>query len=68
MEASLDAKVQVHRKVKELEAVRSNKRRDLFVAQDEVDTRKETLISTIETRLRQNSTEELLYRIRWRIE
>jgi len=68
MEASLDAKVQVHRKVKELEGVRSNKRRDLFVAQDEVDTRKETLISTIETRLRQNSTEELLYRIRWRIE
>jgi Zn-finger domain-containing protein len=60
--------VQVHRKVKELEAVRSNKRRDLFLAQDEVDARKETLISTIEARLQQNSTEEVLFRFRWRVE
>jgi superfamily II DNA or RNA helicase len=68
LETSLEAKVQVHRKVKELEAVRSNKRRDLFLAQDEVDARKETLISTIEARLQQNSTEEVLFRFRWRVE
>jgi superfamily II DNA or RNA helicase len=67
-EVSLEAKVQVHRKVKELETVRSNKRRDLFLAQDDVDARKETLISAIENRLHQNSTGEELYRIRWQVE
>jgi hypothetical protein len=38
------------------------------LAQDEVDARKETLISTIEARLQQNSTEEVLFRFRWRVE
>ena len=48
LEPALDAKLQLHRKVKELESDRSKKRRALFEAQDEIDRRKENLISDVE--------------------
>jgi hypothetical protein len=68
LEAKLESKLQLHRRVKDLEAQRSKKRRELFVAQDEVDARKETLISEVETRLQQTVKTEELFTVRWRVE
>jgi len=65
--ADLDSKVALHKKVKELEKKRNEKRRNLFEAQDEVDTRKEGLIGEIEARLKQQISIKELFTIRWRV-
>jgi adenine-specific DNA-methyltransferase len=67
LEASLDAKVAAQRRIRELEAERNRKRRTLFEAQDEVDRRKEDLITGVEARLRQTVEAEPLFTIRWRV-
>jgi adenine-specific DNA-methyltransferase len=67
LEAALDAKVAAQRKGRELESERNRKRRALFEAQDEVDRRKEDLITDVEARLRQTVETDLLFTIRWRV-
>ena len=64
---NLEAKVKMQRLIKELESKRSEKRKRLFVAQDEIDERKENLLSEIEERLQQNITETELFTIRWKL-
>lgn len=64
---NLEAKVVAQRSVKDLEKKRSEKRMKLFQAQDEVDEKKETLLSTIEKMLAQKITQEALFTIKWRI-
>ena len=68
LEAKLGNKLQLHRKAKEVETHRAKKRRELFVAQDEIDVRKETLISEVEARLQQRAETEDLFTIRWRLD
>ena len=64
----LEEKIEAQRLVKDLEKHRSEKRRSLFEAQDEVDARKEKLFDEVEQTLRQKkATEETLFNIRWRI-
>lgn len=64
----LDEKIEAQRLVKDLEKRRSEKRRSLFEAQDEVDAQKEKLFDEVEQTLRQKkATEETLFNIRWRI-
>jgi len=63
--SSLDAKVALHKKAKELERQRNDKRRRLFETQDEVDTRKDSLIEDIEQRLKQRTEDVVLFTIRW---
>lgn len=64
----LEEKIEAQRMVKDLEKRRSEKRRCLFEAQDEVDAKKEKLFDEVEQTLRQKkATEETLYNIRWRI-
>lgn len=64
----LEEKIEAQRLVKDLEKRRSEKRRSLFEAQDEVDTQKEKLFDKVEQTLRQKkATEETLLKIRWRI-
>jgi len=63
----LEAKVVLHRKVKNLEKERTDKRRRLFDAQDEVDSRKDDLITDVETRLKQQVRRNEMFTIRWRI-
>jgi len=63
----LDEKVAAQRHVRDLEADRNRKRRALFDAQDEVDRRKEGLITTVEARLRQTVEAETLFTVRWRV-
>ncbi len=64
---ALEEKVALHRKAKDLEKQRSNKRRRLFEAQDEVDSRKEDLITAVEDRLQQQVEIHEIFTIRWRI-
>ncbi len=68
LEATLEGKVSAQRRIRELEAERNRKRRMLFEAQDEIDRQKESLISDVEARLRQQVETEPLFTIRWRVE
>ena len=63
--SGLDAKVALHKKAKELERQRNDKRRRLFETQDEVDARKDGLIEDIERRLKQRMEDVALFTIRW---
>lgn len=64
----LEEKIEAQRLVKDLEKRRSEKRRSLFEAQDEIDIKKERLFDEVEQTLRQKkATEETLFNIRWRI-
>jgi hypothetical protein len=64
---NLEEKVQLQRQIKELEKKRAQKRQTLFSAQDEVDKRKEQLLSDIEKRLKQSMEKEDLFIIKWKI-
>jgi superfamily II DNA/RNA helicase len=65
--SDLDTKVELHKKAKEIERKRNEKRRSLFEAQDEVDSRKESLISEIEARLKQKIEMAEIFTLRWRV-
>jgi ERCC4-related helicase len=65
---SLEQKLELHKRIKDLEKRRAEKRHGLFEAQDAVDTRKDSLLTDIEVRLKQGASEEALFSIRWRIE
>ncbi|GFE56813.1 SNF2-related protein [Geobacter sp. AOG1] len=64
----LDEKLKAQKEIKELEKKRNTKRRTLFEAQDEIDSRKEGLIEDVEARLRQQITEKELFSIRWNLQ
>jgi hypothetical protein len=64
-ESELEKKVEYHKKAKELEKRRKDKRRNLFEAQDEIDNRKEQLISEIEANLKQSIELYDIFTIRW---
>ncbi|WP_096895768.1 SNF2-related protein [Candidatus Scalindua japonica] len=66
-EAELDKKVALHKDAKDLEKKRKDKRRSLFETQDEVDNRKENLISEIEAKLKQSVELDEIFIIRWRV-
>lgn len=64
---NLELKVKAQRAIKELESKRSEKRKRLFIAQDEIDERKESLLTDIESRLSQRVNESELFTIRWKM-
>ena len=64
---NLEAKVKSQRQIKELEKKRSEKRQTLFSAQDEIDDRKENLLSDIERRLNQTIEQKELFTIKWKM-
>jgi ERCC4-related helicase len=61
----LEEKLKAQKDIKELEKKRNTKRRTLFEAQDEIDSRKEGLIEAVETRLIQQISDKELFVIRW---
>lgn len=63
----LGLKVKMQREIKELERKRSEKRQTLFTAQDEIDTQKDALLTSIEKRLNQKTEQKELFTIRWTI-
>lgn len=62
---TLEAKLDAQKAVKALESRRSARRRSLFEAQDDIDTRRDTLIADIESRLNQGTNTVRLFAIRW---
>jgi len=64
---TLNEKLKAQKEIKELEKKRNAKRRTLFEAQDEVDSRKDGLIEGVEARLRQQIKTDELFAIRWRV-
>ncbi len=65
---TLEEKLAGQKQIKALESQRNSKRRALFDAQDEVDQRREQLISDIEGKLRQTVTDTEVFTIRWCLE
>ena len=65
--SQLAEKVAEHRIIKELENKRAEKRQNLYEAQDEVDARKETLLTKVERMLEQKIEQTELFTIKWRI-
>jgi superfamily II DNA or RNA helicase len=63
----LQHKLEHQRRIKELTAARNQRRKDLFIAQDEVEARREALIADIEGKLRQKQELTQLFTIRWSI-
>ena len=62
---TLEKKIAGQKQIKALEAQRSQRRRSLFDAQDEVDKQREDLIANIEGKLTQNVSLCPLFTIRW---
>ena len=63
----LEEKVKAQRAIKEMECKRIEKRQNLFNAQDEIDEKKELLLSRIEKMLQQKVQQTELFTIKWRI-
>ena len=63
----LAEKVAEHRIIKELENKRAEKRQNLYEAQDEVDARKETLLTKVERMLEQKIEQTELFTIKWKV-
>lgn len=55
------------RALKALQTARNEKRKDLFIAQDEVEARRDALIAGIEARLSMGQQSEFIFTIRWRL-
>jgi hypothetical protein len=65
--ADLPAKLACHKKVKELEKLRHDKRKTLFDAQDKIDADKDRLIGEIEAQLEQKTADEEIFTIQWKV-
>ncbi len=63
----LPTKLQAHKKVKDLEKHRHDKRKSLFEAQDKIDADKDRLIGEIEAQLKQQTAEEVIFTVRWNV-
>lgn len=61
----LQLKVKEQRLIKDLEKKRNEKRKNLFEAQDLIDSKKENLLSEIEIKMRQQHEIEQLFLIKW---
>jgi len=66
--ASLQEKLDLQKKKASLEKRRSQKRHDLFTAQDDIDIKRDQLIADIEKQLKSQNKVEEIFRIQWRIE
>jgi ERCC4-related helicase len=64
---TLEEKLAGQKQIKALESLRSDKRRSLFDAQDQVDLQRDTLIKQIEGKLRQKVLLQQLFCIRWKL-
>jgi hypothetical protein len=64
---SLQEKLEGQKRIKQLEATRSQKRRALFDAQDEIDSQRGKLIEELEQNLKQTANLETVFTICWRI-
>lgn len=66
--AGLENKVALQKKAKNLEKKRNEKRKKIVDTQDEIDEKKDNLISDIEGRLKEKIETSELFTIRWSVE
>ncbi len=64
---TLEEKLDLQKQQKKLEAQRSKDRRQLFEKQDEIDDRREDMITSIEQRLNKKMEEKKLFSIKWSV-
>jgi hypothetical protein len=64
---TLEAKLALQKRQRELEAKRGKLRRDLFARQDEVELQRNDLIGKLETQLQQRVDERTLFTIEWEL-
>jgi adenine-specific DNA-methyltransferase len=64
---TLEEKLAGQKQIKALEAERAKRRRALFDAQDEIDHRREQLITEIEGKLQQKVNCQTLFAVRWQV-
>jgi Fe2+ transport system protein B len=65
--ARLEDKIAQQRKIKTMDKKRTELRRKLFDAQDEIDRQKDSLLDEVEERLRQTVEERTLFSVKWRL-
>jgi adenine-specific DNA-methyltransferase len=65
--SDLQSKIAAQKRVNELEQARNHKKRTLFDAQDQIEQRKDSLISDVEARLQQQTSRQVVFAIRWRL-
>ncbi len=65
--ASLHDKLEAQKSIKTLEATRNRKRRELFDAQDAIDSQRDELIARIEKQLHQRHSSKPVFAFRWRL-
>lgn len=63
----LEEKVKAQRAIKDLERKRVEKRRNLYITQDEIDEKKEALLNKIEKMLKQKVERTCLFMIKWKL-
>lgn len=63
----LKDKVAAQRNIKDLEKKRADKRQSLYEAQDDIDIKKEKLLSKVESMLEQKIEQDCLFIIHWRV-
>jgi adenine-specific DNA-methyltransferase len=66
--SDMQTKLDLHRRVKELETERNQKRRRLYDEQDIIDERKGQYLDETAARLQKEVTREAIFTIRWRVE
>ena len=64
---TLEEKLAGQKQIKSLEALRSQKRRSLFDAQDDVEEQRDRFIKTLESKLTQEATSKVLFCVRWNL-
>ncbi len=64
---TLEEKLAGQKQIKAIEVERGKRRRALFDAQDEIDRRREQLITEIEVKLQQKVSSQHLFTIRWKV-
>ena len=65
--SDLSNKIAEQRNIKEMEKKRNEKRKSLFESQDQVDAKKDNLLSKIESRLKQTVSMQTLFTIKWQL-
>ncbi|MCC6151974.1 MAG: DEAD/DEAH box helicase family protein [Planctomycetes bacterium] len=65
---TLAEKLETQKQIKDLEATRSRKRRELFEAQDQIDAKRDDMIKSVEARLKQRQQLERVSLVRWGVD
>ena len=64
---TLEEKLNLQKQQRQLESLRNKSRRELFDRQDEVDDKRESLITTLEGKLNKKTSQEILFTIHWKL-